>query len=80
MPFVTVRTVKGVFNEIQRQEIMEGITEMITRVADHPEEGFREAVWVVIEEQEPSHWYFGGKSPNPELQMHHKKHHEEGDE
>ena len=77
MPFVTVRTVKGVFNEIQRQDIMEGITEVISKVSGSRDEGFKESVWVVVEEQEPSHWFFGGKSPNPELLAHHMKHHEE---
>ena len=77
MPFVTVKAVKGVFNEIQRQEILDGITDLIARVAGGSDDDFKEAVWVVIEEQEPSHWCFGGKSPNPELQVHHNKHHEE---
>ena len=76
MPFVTVKAVKGVFNEIQRQEIMDGITDLITHVAGSSSEDFREAVWVVIEEQEASHWCSGGKSPNPELLLHHNKHHE----
>ena len=75
MPFVTVKTVKGVLNEVQKQEILEGISELIVRVAGGgDEQGFKEAVWVVVEEEEPGNWYLGGKKPTAEMQAYHTKH------
>ncbi|WP_299728343.1 tautomerase family protein [uncultured Endozoicomonas sp.] len=62
MPFVSVKTVKGVFNEIQKQEVMDGISELLVKVADVGKDGFQDAVWVVIEEQEPGNWNQGGES------------------
>lgn len=78
MPFVTVKAVKGVLNEIQKQEILEGISELITRVAsDIDKQEFKESVWVVIEEQEPGNWYLGGKHPTAEMLHYQKKHEDE---
>ena len=74
MPFVTVKTVKGVLNEIQKQEILEGISELIVRVAGGEDQQFKESVWVVIDEQEPGNWYLGGESPTPEMQSYQNKH------
>ena len=77
MPFVTVQTVKGVLNEIQKQEILEGISELIVRVAGGADQQkFREAVWVVIDEQEPGNWYLGGKQPTAEMLSYQNKHSE----
>ena len=75
MPFVTVKTVKGVLNEIQKQEILEGISELIVRIAGGADpQAFKEAVWVVIEEQEPGNWYLGGKHPTAEMQSYQGRH------
>ena len=75
MPFVTVKTVKGVLNEIQKQEILDGISELIVRVAGGADQqAFKEAVWVVIDEQEPGNWYLGGKHPTAEMQSYQNKH------
>lgn len=63
MPFVTVKTVKGLLNEIQKQEVLEGVAEVLVKVVAGGEQGFKEAVWVVIEEQEPGNWFLGGESP-----------------
>ena len=73
MPFVTVKTVKGVFNEIQKQEILDGISELITRVAAGEDKTFKEAIWAVIEEEKPGNWYLGGSSPNPEMLAYQRK-------
>ena len=62
MPFVSVKMVKGLFNEIQKQEVMDGIAELLVKVADVGGDGFEDAVWVVIEEQEAGNWSQGGKS------------------
>lgn len=75
MPFVTVKTVKGVLNEVQKQDILEGISELIVRVAGgDKEQTFKEAVWVVIEEEEPGNWYLGGKKPTAEMQIYQDRH------
>ncbi|WP_066016765.1 MULTISPECIES: tautomerase family protein [Endozoicomonas] len=66
MPFVSVKTVKGLFNEIQKQEVMDGISELLVKVAAGGEDRFQQAVWVVIEEQEPGNWSLGDNSPELE--------------
>ena len=65
-------------NEVQKQDILEGISEVLTKVAgsacDH---NFMESVWIVIEEQEPGNWYLGGKTPTSEMQVYRNRHGED---
>ena len=78
MTFVTVKTVKGLFNEVQKKEIFDGITALISNIAAHESEQFKSSIWVAIEELEPGNWSFGEESPTAEERLFYNLHHEEG--
>ncbi|WP_257264629.1 4-oxalocrotonate tautomerase [Endozoicomonas sp. ONNA2] len=45
---------------------MDGISQLLVEVAAGGEDRFQQAVWVVIEEQEPGNWSLGAHSPELE--------------
>ncbi len=60
MPFVTVRTLKGALDEAQKETLQTRITDLLVEIEGRGSEGFRQFVWVLIEEEEPSNWSLGG--------------------
>ncbi len=60
MPFVTVRTLKGAMDDAQKQTLQQRLTDLLVEIEGRGSERFRQFVWVLIEEEEPSNWSIGG--------------------
>ncbi len=60
MPFVTVRTLKGALDDAQKQTLQQRLTDLLVEIEGHGSEQFRQFVWVLIEEEDPSNWSVGG--------------------
>ncbi len=61
MPLVTVRVLKGALDQSERQTIQQRITDVMVDVEGRGKEAFRQYVWVIIVEEEPSNWSVGGQ-------------------
>jgi 4-oxalocrotonate tautomerase len=59
MPLVNVKLIEGVFNETQKQEIIEKVTDAMVEVEG---ENMRGVTWVIVEEVRSGHWALGGKA------------------
>lgn len=57
MPLVTVKGVEGVFNEQQKSEILQKITDVMVSVEG---ENMRSVTWVIFEEVKSGDWSIGG--------------------
>ncbi len=67
MPFVNVRTVKGILTDAQKRELQDRITDLVVEIEGRGDPSFRRLVWVLIDEQEPGNWSLGGTHVTPEL-------------
>jgi 4-oxalocrotonate tautomerase len=67
MPFVNVRTVKGLLTEEQKREIQKRITDVMVDVEGRGVEAFRANVWVLVEEIDAENWCVGGRSLTQEM-------------
>jgi len=67
MPFVNVRTAKGLLNPTQKKELQTRITDLMVEIEGSGNPAFRPFVWVLIEEQEPDNWCLGGTHVSTEL-------------
>ena len=67
MPFVNVRTVKGLLNDTQKRELQDRITDLMVEFEGRGDPAFRRLVWVLIDEQEPGNWCLGGTPVTPEM-------------
>ena len=59
MPLVNVKLIEGVFDDHQKQEIIEKLTDAMVEVEG---ENMRPVTWVVVEEVKSGHWALGGKA------------------
>ena len=59
MPFIQVKVVEGVFTSLQKQEIIERLTDALVEIEG---EGMRKLTWCVIEEVASGDWGVGGKA------------------
>jgi 4-oxalocrotonate tautomerase len=59
MPFIQVKVVEGVFTALQKQEIIERLTDAMVEIEG---EGMRKLTWCVIEEVASGDWGIGGKA------------------
>ena len=59
MPLVNVKLIEGVFDETQKQEIIEKVTDAMVEVEG---ENMRGVTWVIVEEVKSGHWALGGKA------------------
>jgi 4-oxalocrotonate tautomerase len=66
MPFVNVRTVRGLLTDAQKRELQQRITDLMVEIEGRGEPAFRKLVWVLIDEQEPENWCLGGTPVTPE--------------
>jgi 4-oxalocrotonate tautomerase len=66
MPFVNVRTLKGALDADQKRQLQERLTDVLVEVEGGGNPVFRQFVWVMVEEEEPSHWMIGGLVPSVE--------------
>jgi len=59
MPFIQVKVLEGVFTSLQKQEIIERLTDAMVEIEG---EGMRNLTWCVIEEVASGDWGVGGKA------------------
>ena len=60
MPIVTIKVIEGVFNDDQRDQMMQKVTEAMIEVEG---EAMRDKTWVLFEEVRQGSWAIGGKTP-----------------
>lgn len=58
MPLVNVKLIEGVFDEDQKQQMIERVTEAMVSIEG---ESMRSVTWVIIEEVSGGGWGIGGK-------------------
>ena len=58
MPLVIVKGIEGVFNQAQKAEVIQKITDAMVSVEGEPMRGI---TWVVFEEVQSGSWGIGGK-------------------
>ena len=63
MPFLNLKTVKGLLNDEQKQYLMEEFTKLLIEVEGGGNPDFRKSVWIQIEETEPANWQIGELRP-----------------
>lgn len=62
MPFVNIRTAKGLLSEVEKRELHRRITEVVVEVEGGGNPDFRSYVSVLIEECDPSAWSVHGET------------------
>lgn len=60
MPFVNIRTAKGLLSPAQKAELSARITDLMVEVEGRGNPAFRSLVWVLIEEHAAASWCLGG--------------------
>ena len=63
MPFLNLRTVKGLLNDEQKQYLMDKFTELLIETEGGGNPEFRKMIWIQIEEEEAKHWQIGELRP-----------------
>ena len=63
MPLVNVRTVKGLLNAQQKEQLQLRLTDLMVEIEGRGNAQFRPYVWVLIEELDASNWMLGGLHP-----------------
>ena len=59
MPLINVKLIEGVFDDHQKQEIIEKLTDAMVEVEG---ENMRPVTWVVVEEVKSGEWGIGGQA------------------
>ena len=59
MPLINVKLIEGVFDESQKQEMIEKLTDTMVEIEG---ENMRGVTWVIVEEVKSGHWALGGKA------------------
>jgi len=67
MPYLNVRTTKGMLNDEQKQRLLSRLADVVVEVEGGGDPEFRKAVWIQLEEEEPAHWHVGGMQLTPEF-------------
>ncbi len=67
MPFVNVRTAKGMLSQGQKQELQERLNDLMVEIEGDGDPAMRENIWILIEETQPEDWSIGGVSLTPEI-------------
>ncbi|MDJ0535206.1 MAG: 4-oxalocrotonate tautomerase family protein [Xenococcaceae cyanobacterium MO_207.B15] len=62
MPFVNIRTVKGLLNEEQKLELHQRITELMIEIEGGGDPDFKQYIMILIEEQDAEDWSVSGVS------------------
>ena len=58
MPLIEVKLVKGVFDQAEKREMIERLTDTMVEIEG---ENMRPVTWVVVEEVKSGHWGIGGQ-------------------
>ncbi len=67
MPFVNIKTLKGVLSETQKRELHARIADVMVDVEGRGNEQFRPYVMIMIEELEPENASIGGRQASGEF-------------
>jgi 4-oxalocrotonate tautomerase len=67
MPFLNLRTIKGLLDEKQKIYLMEKFTELLIETEGGGNPDFRKMVWIQIEEEAAHHWQIGELRPTQEF-------------
>ena len=67
MPFVNVRTVKGLLTDRQRSELQERISEVMLEVEGKGNPDFKKYIMVLVEEHDAAAWSVHGDNLTPEI-------------
>jgi 4-oxalocrotonate tautomerase len=59
MPMINVRLIEGVFDDSQKREMIEKLTDAMVEIEG---ENMRGVTWVIVEEVKSGHWALGGKA------------------
>lgn len=60
MPFVNIRTARGLLDDEQKRELQRRVTDLMVELEGRGNPAFRPYVWVLIEELPSEHWCLGG--------------------
>lgn len=60
MPFVNIRTARGILDEAAKYELHRRITDLLVEIEGRGNPDFRPLVSVLIEEHDPAAWSLGG--------------------
>jgi 4-oxalocrotonate tautomerase len=63
VPYLNLKTMKGLLNEEQKRFLMEEFTKLLIATEGGGDPSFRKMVWIEIEEQPPEHWQIGEMRP-----------------
>ena len=64
MPMINVRLIEGVFDDDQKREIIEKLTDTMVEIEG---ENMRGVTWVVIDEVKSGDWRISGRPPTTEV-------------
>ncbi len=59
MPLINVKLIEGVFNDSQKREIIERLTDAMVEIEG---ENMRQVTWCVVEEVKSGDWGIGGNA------------------
>jgi 4-oxalocrotonate tautomerase len=66
MPFVNVKTAKGLLDEQQKSDLSARLTDLMVEIEGRGNRNFRDLVWVLIEEHDAASWCLGGTQGSEE--------------
>ena len=64
MPLANIKVINGVFNDTEKQQMIEKVTEALIEVEG---EGLREQTVVIVEETQSGDWGVGGRTLTTQL-------------
>jgi 4-oxalocrotonate tautomerase len=67
MPYLNMRTARGLLNDEQRKTLMDRFTDAIVEIEGGGDPEFRKMVWIQIEEDDPGQWQLGELRLTPEI-------------
>ena len=67
MPYLNLRTVKGLLDHDQKRYLMDRFTDLLVETEGGGDSAFRNMVWIHIEEEEACHWQIGELRPTAEV-------------
>jgi 4-oxalocrotonate tautomerase len=63
MPYLNLKTVKGLLSTEQKQYLMEQFTKLLVETEGGGNPEFKKMVWIQIQEEAPEHWQLGELKP-----------------
>jgi 4-oxalocrotonate tautomerase len=63
MPYLNLKTVKGLLSAEQKQYLMTQFTDLLVQTEGGGNPDFRKLVWIHIQEEAPEHWQLGELKP-----------------